>query len=424
MRTDSALSGILIQETNSAGEITLAQFNGLAASIPTTASKFAVGCLVTPSSDGKPYYNAGTVASPSWNAVSDIVVSEISLTTGSVLIGAAGIGAALDVKGSGKILVGNGTTATSVAVSGDATLSSAGALTVTGAAAGFNVGTNQTFTKEVNHTVAVAASTTADTAGGTLTISSAAGAGTGAGGALSYTSGAGANGAAAVNGGASGAVTVSSGVAGTSGTGTGGASGTVNVAAAAGGATTGAAGVGGKAGDVKLTGAAGGADGEGGSGTGGEGSSVILTAGMGGAGNTTGVNGAVFARGLNLRSQGAAAAKTTSATLTAAEVMSQLITINQGAGGTSAQQLPTVSDLEVALPTSLGTFDSFDVAVMNISTVDAEDATVTTNTGWTLVGEFNFPADSDAGAGQSLNTRGIIRLQKTGAGAWSAFRIS
>lgn len=59
-------------------------------------------------------------------------VGDLALTTGSIVIGAAGVGAALDVKTSGRILVGNGTTGVSVAVSGDATLASSGALTVTG----------------------------------------------------------------------------------------------------------------------------------------------------------------------------------------------------------------------------------------------------------------------------------------------------
>lgn len=139
-RTDSSLTGVLIQETDSLGLITLGQFTGIGSALPTTASKFAVGCLMSCAGDSKTYFNAGTVASPSWNSVSDASVGEISLTTGSVLIGAAGVGSALDVKGSGKILVGNGTTATSVSVSGDATLSSAGALTIeTGAVTGAKV---------------------------------------------------------------------------------------------------------------------------------------------------------------------------------------------------------------------------------------------------------------------------------------------
>jgi hypothetical protein len=127
MKTDSALAGILIQETNQLGYITLCQSAG---NLSTTASKFAVGCLLTDTTTGKTYYNAGTVASPSWNSVADATVGEIALTTGSVLIGAAGVGSALDVKGNGKILVGNGTTATSVTVSGDVTLANTGAVTI------------------------------------------------------------------------------------------------------------------------------------------------------------------------------------------------------------------------------------------------------------------------------------------------------
>lgn len=53
------------------------------------------------------------------------------LSQGNVLVGnASNTAQALDAKASGRVLVGNGTTVQSVAVSGDATLSGAGALTV------------------------------------------------------------------------------------------------------------------------------------------------------------------------------------------------------------------------------------------------------------------------------------------------------
>lgn len=77
-RTDSDLAGILIQETNSEGLITLAQYAGIYTALPTTASKFAVGALVTVSTNAKTYFNAGTVAVPSWNAVADVDGSEIA----------------------------------------------------------------------------------------------------------------------------------------------------------------------------------------------------------------------------------------------------------------------------------------------------------------------------------------------------------
>jgi len=103
-------------------------------------------------SHGSPYYaekivlkNGGVIeredgtAIVSVNAAGDtssitgtetILASEIALATGSILVGTAGVAAALDAKTSGRILVGDGTTVASVAVSGDATLSSAGALTI------------------------------------------------------------------------------------------------------------------------------------------------------------------------------------------------------------------------------------------------------------------------------------------------------
>ncbi len=115
----------------------------------------------------------------------------------------------------------------------------------------------------------------------------------------------------------------------------------------------------------------------------------------------------------------AATSKTVSATLTAAEVLALIIKINQGAAGTSAQQLPTAADLDTALPQTVAG-DSFEIGVINTSTTDAEDASITTNTGWTLVGSMDFEAYSAA----FKKSSGILRLAKTGAGAWTAFRIA
>lgn len=61
----------------------------------------------------------------------DVTADDIALAQGSILIGAAtGRAVALDGSTDTQILVGNGTTMTSVAVSGDATLANTGALTI------------------------------------------------------------------------------------------------------------------------------------------------------------------------------------------------------------------------------------------------------------------------------------------------------
>lgn len=183
----------------------------------------------------------------------------------------------------------------------------------------------------------------------------------------------------------------------------------------------------GAGGAAKLTGGAGGTTSGtggtasllGGAGTAGNanGGSVVI---QGGAPNGTGKAGSVRELGVVLRSQGAPAAKTVSATLTAAEVLTGIITVNQAAAGASALQLPLATDLDTAIPDAAAG-DAFDFSVINLSTVDEEDASLTTNTGWTLVGSMDVPAYSTAG---SLNSSGRFRARRTGAGAWTLYRLS
>lgn len=200
-------------------------------------------------------------------------------------------------------------------------------------------------------------------------------------------------------GNAGGATVMRGGVPGATGIG-----GSATLIGGAGGATSGAGG------QALVTGGAGTA----GNGNGG---SVLITAG---AAHGTGAAGVIIERSARMVKQGAQTAKTVSATLTAAEVMTGIITVAQGAAATSAQQLPLATAMDTALPDSAAG-DAFDFSVINISTVDAEDASVTTNTGWTLVGSMDIHAYSAAG---SLNSSARFRARKTGAGAWTLYRIS
>lgn len=126
-------------------QVCLTDENGLAmlakctGSPPTTANSFSKGCLMiqTDATTGNAnlYSNVGTSASVSWNLVGAISPGEITLAEGNVLIGnGSGVAAAVNAKTSGQILVGSGTTLASVAVSGDATLASNGALTIANSA--------------------------------------------------------------------------------------------------------------------------------------------------------------------------------------------------------------------------------------------------------------------------------------------------
>lgn len=131
------------------------------------------------------------------------------------------------------------------------------------------------------------------------------------------------------------------------------------------------------------------------------------------------VSGPAIIRSLLVKNQGAVAAKTTSSTLSASNLLAGIITVNQGAGATSAQQLPLASAMDTALP-QFAANDSFEFSVINTSTVDAEDASVTTNTGWTLFGNMDIPAYSAAG---SLNSSALFRVVKNGTADWSIYRI-
>lgn len=117
--------------------------------------------------------------------------------------------------------------------------------------------------------------------------------------------------------------------------------------------------------------------------------------------------------------QKAATAKTTSATLTALEIWQKILTVNQAAGGASALQLPTAADLDLLL-TDWAADDYFDLSLINTSTVGAEDASITTNTGWTLVGNMDVASNAAA----TDKSAGMFRLRKTAAGAWTIYRLS
>lgn len=115
----------------------------------------------------------GAVGAPTYSFVSDT-------DSGVYRIGANNIGVAV-----------NGAKVLDVATTGLTVTGALSSTTTLAAGTSFNVGTDQTFTKEVNHTVSVSAATTAATVGGSLTINSGDGATSGNGGALTVTPGTG-----------------------------------------------------------------------------------------------------------------------------------------------------------------------------------------------------------------------------------------
>jgi hypothetical protein len=183
--------------------------------------------------------------------------------------------------------------------------------------------------------------------------------------------------------------------AATTPTGTGG---TALLRGGAGGTTSGAGG------PAQLTGGAATAGNSNG------GSAVI----QGGAANGSGVAGSVRELGLVMRSQGAEATLNATGTLTAAQVINGIITSSTAAAVVAT--LPLATAMDTAIPDAVAG-DSFDFSVINTGV--ANTFTVATAAGWTIVGNLVVPF-----AAANVQSSGRFRARKTGAGAWTLYRIA
>lgn len=299
-----------------------------------------------------------------------------------------------------------------IAISASGTPSITGSVTVTGATTTFNVGTNQTFAKEVNHSIAVTTTTTATALGGNLTVAAGIGATTGAGGVLALAGGAGGNdavgGAATLTGGAAGGGNRAGAVASvTGGAGAGtGAGGAVSVVGGASG--TGATGNGGQAnvtgGAALSTNAAGG--------------SVVLTPG---AKAGTGIAGGVFQRsstGQYWKQQTAATAKADGAeTVTAAQMIGGIVVFTITTGRTMTT--PTGAALLAGCPAALAAGDSFEFTLITLGAGADDIATLTAGDA-----DVTFVGDVTVGPGAAGTTSsGTWRFRYTGANAFVGYRL-
>ncbi len=125
------------------------------------------------------------------------------------------------------------------------------------------------------------------------------------------------------------------------------------------------------------------------------------------------ITGSLYVETLIARNQAAPVAKTTSSTLTAANLLVGMVTVNQGGGANSDQQLPTGTTLQNALGALFVTDMSFDFSVINTGTTD-ETATLTVNTNVTIVG--NAVVEPGASA--------TFRARKTAANTFVVYRIA
>lgn len=104
------------------------------------------------------------------------------------------------------------------------------------------------------------------------------------------------------------------------------------------------------------------------------------------------------------------------ATLTAAQMGGGIITSTPAAP--IALTLPLATAMDTA-NTNTATSNSFDFFVIDISNTAANTITMTTNTGWTLVGDMIITPLTTTGG-----TSAHFRATRTGAGAWTLYRLS
>lgn len=127
----------------------------------------------------------------------------------------------------------------------------------------------------------------------------------------------------------------------------------------------------------------------------------------------------LFTRGRTIAAQGAPAAKTVTAAITAAELVGGLITTT-GATGPSVHQLPTGTLIDAELP-GIATGDSFDFTIINTGTGASDDATITVNTDVTIIGNPTVGALTDA---TIISGSGTFRARRSAANTYVVYRIA
>lgn len=124
-----------------------------------------------------------------------------------------------------------------------------------------------------------------------------------------------------------------------------------------------------------------------------------------------------FTSAVTLFNQGTPATCNATATMTAADVLAGIVTSTSAAA--VAATLPLATDLEVALLAlfpSLALDDSYDFSFVNTGT---NIVTMTTNTGWTLVGDMTI-APLTAGDESSA----IFRARRVSSTAYTLYRLT
>lgn len=114
-------------------------------------------------------------------------------------------------------------------------------------------------------------------------------------------------------------------------------------------------------------------------------------------------------------------AKTVAVTLTAAELLTRIITGTHAAGATAAYTLPTGTLLDAAA--GLKVDEAFDWSLINLSAAATDTITLTAATGHTIVGN-PIVQSSNATTGGIYGNSALWRTRKTAANTFVTYRIA
>lgn len=121
--------------------------------------------------------------------------------------------------------------------------------------------------------------------------------------------------------------------------------------------------------------------------------------------------------------QPAPTAETGVATITAADILTKIVTISHTTGATVALTLDTGAAMDTALTNALGTDIAIEWSVINTSAAAADTATITASSGHTLVG-LGVVASAHASTGVLYGNAARFLSRRTAANTWITYRIA
>lgn len=140
-------------------------------------------------------------------------------------------------------------------------------------------------------------------------------------------------------------------------------------------------------------------------------------------GTSASVTSEAASRDFGASQQGAPTAKTSTSAITAAELVTKIITTT-GVTAPSIHQLPTGTLLlaaVVAIDPAFAPGDAFDFTIINTGTGGSDDATITVNTDVTIVGSPTIGAITDA---TIIVGAGRFRARYTTGVTWIVYRLA